>query len=135
LPKLCDRIALTKIEPPLSLTAPALEVPTPTKDITQSFIWHRLAAFCRPGDILIAESGTAQFGFPDVRLPPKVSYLTQVYFGSIGYSVGACLGAAIAAKEKKLDGRVILVVGDGSLQLTAQEIGSMIRLGLENIKV
>lgn len=88
----------------------------------------------RSGDILIAESGTAQFGFSDATFPSGVQYLTQIYFGSIGYSVPACFGAAMAQKEVHgANGRTILVVGDGSLQLTVQEIGTMIKLGLKNI--
>ncbi|KIW95803.1 uncharacterized protein Z519_02867 [Cladophialophora bantiana CBS 173.52] len=111
---------------------------SPAKDadaeiITQSWIWTRFGEFCRPGDILIAESGTAQFGLPDAYLPKDVTYLTQVYYGSIGYTVPACLGAAVAICEQGGQGRVILVVGDGSLQLTVQEIGTMVRLGLKNI--
>ena len=41
---------------------------------------------------------------------------------SIGYSVGAVLGAALAARELPDGGerRVILFVGEGSLQLTVQ---------------
>jgi pyruvate decarboxylase len=55
--------------------------------------------------------------------------------GSIGYSVGAVLGAALAARELP-DGaerRVILFVGEGSLQLTVQEISTIIRSGLKPI--
>ncbi|KAM6530189.1 Pyruvate decarboxylase 1 [Fusarium falciforme] len=94
----------------------------------------------RPGDILIAESGTAQFGFPDATFPAGVKYVTQVYYGSIGYSVGSCLGVAIAQRELQAetgvnDGRTILVVGDGSLQLTVQEVGTMIRLGLNPLLI
>ncbi|EXJ57746.1 uncharacterized protein A1O5_12536 [Cladophialophora psammophila CBS 110553] len=106
---------------------------TDTEFITQSWIWTRFGEFCRPGDILIAESGTAQFGLPDAYLPRDVTYLTQVYYGSIGYTVPACLGAAVANCEQGGQGRVILVVGDGSLQLTVQEIGTMVKLGLKNI--
>jgi hypothetical protein len=54
---------------------------------------------------------------------------------SIGYSVGAVLGAALAARELP-DGanrRVILFVGEGSLQLTVQEISTIIRRGLKPI--
>ncbi|PLB40272.1 alpha-keto acid decarboxylase family protein [Aspergillus candidus] len=103
--------------------------------ITQSWIWKRLGNFTRAGDILIAESGTAQFGFPDADLAADARYVTQVYYGSIGYTVGACLGAAIAQREIQAQGgmnggRTILVVGDGSLQLTVQEISTMIRMGL-----
>lgn len=104
-----------------------------TDAITQSWIWTLLGDFCKPGDVLIAESGTAQFGLPDANLPANVNYLTQVYYGSIGYAIPACLGAAIALRDRNQHGRVILAVGDGSLQLTVQEIGTMVKLGLSNI--
>lgn len=104
-------------------------------EIKQSWIWKRIGQFSRPGDVVVVESGTAQFGFPDAVLPNDIKYITQVYFGSIGYSVGSCLGAALAqseiqARDGMPGGRTILVVGDGSLQLTVQEIATMIRHGL-----
>ena len=53
----------------------------------------------------------------------EVTILLSVHLTvSIGYSVGAVLGAALAARELP-DGaarRVILFVGEGSLQLTVQ---------------
>lgn len=107
-----------------------------SKAITQSWIWKRLGNFTRSGDILIGESGTAQFGFSDASLPAGVRYVTQIYYGSIGYTVACCLGAALAQKEIQGDdggGRTILVVGDGSLQLTIQEIGTMVRMGLNSL--
>ncbi|KAM6516512.1 Pyruvate decarboxylase 1 [Fusarium falciforme] len=108
---------------------------TDSSEIKQSWIWKRIGQFSRPGDVVVVESGTAQFGFPDAILPNDVKYITQVYFGSIGYSVGSCLGAALAQSEIQArsgipKGRTILVVGDGSLQLTVQEIATMIRHGL-----
>ena len=60
----------------------------------------------------------------------NVIICTQVYYSSIGYSVGAALGAALAHRELGGKGRVILIVGDGSLQMTVQEIGTMITQGL-----
>lgn len=59
------------------------------------------------------------------------SWITQTYYGSIGYATPAALGAELALEElsKKPGsnrGRTVLVTGDGSLQLTAQEIGTMI---------
>ena len=104
--------------------------------IAQSYIWRRLGQYIRPNDILVADSGTAQFGFSDACFPKNSTYITQLYYGSIGYSVGACVGAAIAQRELYRSGelselgRTILVVGDGSLQLTVQEIGTFIKLKL-----
>ncbi|KAL3477418.1 pyruvate decarboxylase [Aspergillus californicus] len=118
-----------------NLTLP--DPPTPpdlnATHITQSWIWKRIGALTRPGDIVIGESGTAQFGFSDATFASGVTYLTQLYFGSIGYSVPACFGAAVAQAEERKGGRTILVVGDGSLQLTVQEIGTMVKMGLRNV--
>jgi indolepyruvate decarboxylase len=44
-------------------------------------------------------------------------------YGSIGWSVGATLGAALGASGR----RIITLVGDGSFQLTAQELSTIIR--------
>lgn len=59
--------------------------------------------------------------------------ISQVLWGSIGYAVGALQGAALACNESFPHRRVILFVGDGSLQLTVQEISTMIRHGLKPI--
>ena len=108
-----------------------------------------MGEFLRPGDILLAESGTAQFGMPDATFPENVTYIPQIFYSSIGYAVGSCLGAALALCEKNEgsnvpdmqdggvnnlgQGRVILLVGDGSLQMTVQEIGTIVRMGLTPI--
>ncbi|KUJ13629.1 pyruvate decarboxylase [Mollisia scopiformis] len=101
--------------------------------ITQSFMWQRIGCFLKPHDIVLAESGTAQFGMPDASFPADICYITQTFWSSIGYTVGACLGACVAAKEMKRPGRVVLLVGEGSLQMTVQEIGSYIRFGFTPI--
>ncbi|KAJ2935191.1 hypothetical protein H1R20_g1938, partial [Candolleomyces eurysporus] len=103
-----------------------------TQVITQRWFWPRLGSYFKSGDLIVTETGTANFGILDVPLPPKTMLVSQILWGSIGWSVGACLGAAIAGRE--LDyGRTILFVGDGSMQLTVQELSPMIRLGLKPI--
>ncbi|PVH71380.1 pyruvate decarboxylase [Cadophora sp. DSE1049] len=135
LTSLVEALQSHPLAPVPSLQLPPEVVPTDleAEHITQSWIWRRIGKMVRPGDILLAESGTAQFGFSDAVFPTQVQYLTQIYFGSIGYSVPACFGAALAQKESGSAGRTILVVGDGSLQLTVQEIGTMIKLGMKNV--
>ena len=118
---------IPRISKPLSL-----DDPTSTK-ITQSWLWGKLGQFLRPNDTLIVDSGTAQFGISDAEFPAQTLYITQLYIGSIGYSVPACIGASVAKREQGREGRVVHVVGDGSLQLTVQEIGTMVKLGLNKI--
>jgi pyruvate decarboxylase len=82
---------------------------------------------------VITETGTANFGIWEARFPKGVTAISQVLWGSIGYSVGACQGACLAARDAGVARRTILSVGDGSFQLTAQELSTMIRLGLKPI--
>lgn len=98
--------------------------------ITQAWFWPRVGEYLKEEDIVVTETGTANFGIWDTKFPKGVTSLSQVLWGSIGWSVGACQGAALAAKDEKHDRRTILFVGDGSFQLTAQEVSTMIRHNL-----
>ncbi|NHM32057.1 alpha-keto acid decarboxylase family protein [Neobacillus terrae] len=83
----------------------------------------------KENDIVIAETGTFFYGFAQVRLPQNVTYITQGGWQSIGYATPSAYGASIAAPSR----RVLLFTGDGSLQLTAQEISSMLYYGCKPI--
>lgn len=78
---------------------------------------------------VIAETGDSWFNCQKLRLPENCGYEFQMQYGSIGWSVGATLGYAQAAKDK----RVIACIGDGSFQVTAQDISTMIRNGQRTI--
>lgn len=99
--------------------------------ITQAWFWPRIGEYLIKDDIVVTETGTANFGIWDTKFPAGVTALSQVLWGSIGWSVGACQGAALAAKDMGGGRRTILFVGDGSFQLTAQELSTMIRHGLK----
>jgi pyruvate decarboxylase len=100
--------------------------------ITHAWLWPRIGQWLQEDDVVITETGTANFGIWETRFPKGVTALSQVLWGSIGYSVGACQGAALAAKETG-NRRTILFVGDGSFQLTAQEVSTMIRHDLRPV--
>ncbi|CAN1810490.1 Pyruvate decarboxylase 1 [Linum perenne] len=78
---------------------------------------------------VIAETGDSWFNCQKLHLPENCGYEFQMQYGSIGWSVGATLGYAQAAKDK----RVIACIGDGSFQVTAQDISTMIRCGQRTI--
>ncbi|KAL4019576.1 hypothetical protein IC575_018328 [Cucumis melo] len=79
---------------------------------------------------VIAETGDSWFNCQKLRLPENCGYEFQMQYGSIGWSVGATLGYAQATKDNK---RIIACIGDGSFQVTAQDISTMIRCGQRNI--
>ena len=90
--------------------------------LTQAAYWQAIQGYIRSGDVLIAEDGTS-YASAGLQLPPGCTFVSQVIWGSIGYSVGALLGTLTAAPDR----RHLLFVGDGSFQLTAQEISTMLR--------
>jgi len=121
------------LPPPKESMTEADERGDPSGPITQAWFWLRISHFLREGDIVVSETGTANFGIWDTRFPPKVTALNQTLWGSIGWALGACQGAALAAKDTGGLRRTILFEGDGSLQLTAQEISTMIKHNLDVI--
>lgn len=111
---------------------------SPSEKITQDKLWRLIGNFFRPGDIILGETGTAGYGVRDVPLPRKSRLFTPVTWLSIGYMLPAAQGAALAQSElmasPSYDGlegaRTILLIGDGSFQMTVQELSTIIHNNL-----
>jgi pyruvate decarboxylase len=103
--------------------------------LTQSFLWPSIESFLRPGDCIVSETGTSNFGLCDIKFPPRVRFITQIYYGSIGFATAATLGVEVARSEfaGSEGGRTVLMTGDGSMALTIQELGTMIKTKLKII--
>ena len=101
--------------------------------LTQDWVWQRISSWLEEDDIIAADVGTSGFGTLWSKYPRGAVPLTQLLWCSIGYAVGAAVGAALAAREdeEKSNGvecrRTVLFTGDGSLQMTAQEVSTMVR--------
>ena len=80
----------------------------------------------RPGDLLIADQGTAFHGAAGLTLPDEAKLVGQPLWASIGWTVPAALGASLAAPDR----RVVLIAGDGAMQQTAAELGTLLGQGL-----
>jgi len=132
--KVVERMGAVNAAPVQQITnaLPESEKGSKQQLITHSYLWPTVGQWLKENDIVITETGTANFGIWETRFPPGVTAISQVLWGSIGYSVGACQGAAAAAKEQN-NRRTILFVGDGSIQLTLQEVSTMIRNKLNPI--
>ncbi|KAH8799750.1 thiamine diphosphate-binding protein [Xylogone sp. PMI_703] len=106
----------------------------PDKLITQDGFYRTVNPLFREGDIILTETGTAAHGGRGFSLPPNTRFFTAVTWLSIGYMLPATLGAALAQREKAgAKSRAILFIGDGSLQMTVQEISTMIKEDLNII--
>ena len=95
---------------------------------SQNF-YPRLQRMLKSGDVLVIETGTCTMHGTPMLLPENVGYQTQTLWGSIGWATPAAEGICMANRN----GRTILVTGDGSHQLTANEIGVMGRYGIKPI--
>ncbi|KAJ4474344.1 thiamine diphosphate-binding protein [Lentinula aciculospora] len=136
LPKLTSAIASSFVKSQaLTIQVPKWTSPLPQESdgiISQAWLWPRVGQFLRPKDVVIAETGTSAFGVLDIPFPEDAVFVSQILWGSIGWAVGSTLGAAMAARQKGL-GRMILFIGDGSIQLTVQELSTMLVEGLKPI--
>lgn len=93
-----------------------------TEVLTQKAFFNKINNFIKPNDILLAEQGTSFFGACTLDLKENCLFVGQPLWGSIGYTLGALLGTQIADKTR----RNMLLIGDGSFQLTAQELSTML---------
>ncbi|MDM4142780.1 MULTISPECIES: alpha-keto acid decarboxylase family protein [Mycobacterium] len=105
--------------------------PPPEQPLTQKMLWDRLCVALTPGNVVLADQGTSFYGMADHRLPQGVTFIGQPLWGSIGYTLPAAVGAAVAHPDR----RTVLLIGDGAAQLTVQELGTFSREGLSPVIV
>jgi indolepyruvate decarboxylase len=97
--------------------------------ITADALYPRWANFFRPNDIIMTDTGTSSLGLAFAQLPRGAEFHNQTLWASIGWATPAAFGAAIGAPDRRL----ILITGEGSHQMTAQEIGQFGRRKLRPI--
>ena len=97
--------------------------------ITADALYPRWADFFRPGDVIITDTGTSSLGLALAQLPRGAEFHNQTLWASIGWATPATFGAAVGAPDRRL----ILITGEGSHQMTAQEISQLGRHGLRPI--
>ena len=101
----------------------------PGDKITPNYLYPRWEKFFRPGDLVIAETGTVSMGLAFARMPAGSVFHNQTLWCAIGWATPAALGAALAAPQR----RTVLITGEGSHQMTVQEVGQFCRYGLKPI--
>jgi len=115
---------------------PTLETPATERiqvsehqKLSHEILWKYIGNFFKADDVILGEVGTSNTALSGLRLPVTAKYICQPIWGSIGYTLPALLGSLLAAPKR----RQILFIGDGSLQLTVQELSTIIRYGLKPI--
>jgi indolepyruvate decarboxylase len=114
--------------------APRRETPAkpggkPNDPITAAAMYPRYRDFLKPFDQIVLESGSSTSGIVPLPLPDGAEVHCQPLWGSIGWATGATLGIALADRSR----RTVLFTGEGSHQLTANDVGTMGRNGLKPV--
>jgi len=88
---------------------------------------HELFERLQAGDLVVTGNGTAYTGtFQVMQIKQGVRVFTNQACASMGYDLPAAIGACIARDKKP----VILITGDGSLQMNIQELQTVAHLRL-----
>ncbi len=110
--------------------APPPAEPDSSSEITTRYLFSQIEGMLDQNSSLITETGDSWFNGMHMKLPKGCRFEIQMQYGSIGWSVGATLGYQTAVAGRR---RAIALIGDGSFQMTAQEISTMIRYRLNPI--
>lgn len=95
----------------------------PEAKLVRAEIVRQIQSLLTADTTVIAETGDSWFNGVALKLPGGARFEVEMQWGSIGWSVPATFGYAVGAPNR----RIIAMIGDGSFQLTAQEVAQMIR--------
>jgi len=109
-----DRI---RVEPPPEHGA------RPDAKLTRPEVIRQIRHLLTTDSTLLVETGDSWFNGMGIPMPGGARFEIEMQWGSIGWSVPATFGYAVGAPDR----RIIAMIGDGSFQLTAQEVAQMIR--------
>lgn len=106
-------------------------IPAGEQAIGNKRLFDRLAHVFRPGDVVTGDAG-GLIESTYVEFAKGARFVGQAYWASIGWGFGAGVGASFAIDDSE---RVICIEGDGSFQMTAQEVSTLVRYGRKVIIV
>ena len=101
-------------------------VAAPDAPLSRAEMCRQIQEIIDPNTTILVETGDSWFNGLNMRLPDGARFEIEMQWGHIGWSVPATFGYALGAPDR----RIVLMIGDGSFQLTAQEVCQMIRLKL-----
>lgn len=100
-------------------------------ELTRKEVARRVQLLLGPDMTVFADAGDSWFNGIQLQLPPGAGFEIEMQWGHIGWSIPASFGYALAKPER----RIIVLIGDGALQVTAQEMSQMVRHRLPVILV
>lgn len=104
-----------------------LAQPGKAENIDPNHFMEILSSYCAAGDIICIDVGQNQmWAAQSFRLKKKQRMLISGGMGAMGFALPAALGAAMSAPERK----VIIIAGDGGIQVNIQELDAFVNHNL-----
>jgi pyruvate decarboxylase len=91
--------------------------------LTRQEMMRQICPLISSSTTVFAETGDSWFNGMELKLPDGAKFEVEMQWGHIGWSVPALFGYGIGAPDR----RIIGLIGDGSFQVTVQEVAQMIR--------
>jgi len=92
--------------------------------LTLEELWNQIEQALDGDTTLLVETGDSWLNGVQVHLPDGARFEIAMQWGSIGWSIPASFGYAMGLEPHR---RLVVVIGDGSFQMTAREVADMIR--------
>jgi len=99
--------------------------------ITMNRLIECINTFLDDNTTVIAEPGDPLFGSLDLHVHGMTEFISPAYYASLGFAVPASIACQLASPER----RPLVLVGDGSFQMTGMELSVSVRLGLSPIVI
>ena len=105
---------------------PQEHIPKDDEQLTRKEVTRRVQMLLTPKTTVFVETGDSWFNGIQLHLPEGAQFESEMQWGHIGWSIPASFGYFLDKRDRKM----IVMVGDGSFQVTAQEVSQMVRYNL-----
>jgi indolepyruvate decarboxylase len=108
---------------------PANFIPIKENKITCARFFEKVQSFLDNKMIVIADVGDSLFGAIDLNVRARGGFISPAFYTSMGFAIPGALGAQTA----KPDHRPIVLLGDGSFQMSCTELSTIVSKGLNPV--
>ncbi|KAK3400762.1 pyruvate decarboxylase [Sordaria brevicollis] len=102
---------------------PHVHTATREEALTRKEIQRQVQEMLTERTSLFVDTGDSWFNGIALKLPPGAKFEIEMQWGHIGWSIPAAFGYALRHPDR----HTIVLIGDGSFQVTAQEVSQMVR--------
>lgn len=101
--------------------------PSPDTHITYQGFYDTVQSYVDDDTILVSGTGLDRWGSQALPVQTPSGFVCQAVYGDVGHAPPAAMGVNLGSGNE----RVIMIVGDGGFQMTAQCLGTMAENGLD----